>query len=318
MTHPKQDHQPSQRVQSKWDNAHGSKEYQTRKRFVHAHPVVKNFVEHTYLEGKSALGLISRYHHLPFRTALELGCGRGDLAVSMVTGQVVESLKAYDISETAIRIARNKAVERGITSISFDQADLNTLKLTPKTYDLIYCSQALHHVENLEHVLKHANSALKHDGIFFASDYVGPSRMQWTETQLMIMNELLNALPRSHRALSGGGLGQGYKDRLKRTPIETYLQVDPSEGARSAEIVPLARKYLDVIDVIPWGGTIVYELLRGIVHNFDEQSSQDTSILDLICTFEKILINLEIIPSDFSVIVGRKKNTCTTRPLLDH
>lgn len=275
-----------------------------------SHPVVSRFVHDTYLGGTRPLGLLKRYlPNPPVSRGLELACGRGDLALGIASGRFVEQMDAYDVSDQAIAKAREKAKTRGIANIRFHVADVNRISLGEEAYDLILFSQSLHHIENLEHVYGEVNKALKPEGIFFVSDYMGPSRMQWTDLQLQAINEILKILPTHHRRLLSQELGYPgtHKEVVQRVPVATYLRVDPSEGVRSADILPLAREYFEIVEEHPLGGTVNYELLRGIIHNFDADDEKDVAILKLILLLERLLIEGNVIDSDFKCFIARKR-----------
>ncbi len=91
---------------------------------------------------------------------------------------------------------------------------------------------------------------------------------------------------------------------VARTKIEDFLRVDPSEGVRSGEIVPLARERFDVFDFRPMGCSVVYELLLEIIHNFDEN---DQALLRLICLLERLLVRDGAVASDFACFAARKR-----------
>ena len=82
-----------------------------------------------------------------------------------------------------------------------------------------------------------------------------------------------------------------------------------SEGVRAAEALPLAREKFDVEVFKPSGGTILYELLRGRIHNFDDEDEKDNTILRLLFIFEKTLIERGWLPSDFGMFVARRKHS---------
>jgi ubiquinone/menaquinone biosynthesis C-methylase UbiE len=296
-----------ERAKTKWDDAHSKANYKMR--FAMSHPVVRKYVNKNYLGGGMPLSVLKSHIDDPVDRALELACGRGDLALAMIENGYAKHVDAIDVSDAAVVDAQNRASAKGLQSVNFKVADVNTIELEPNTYDLIYFSQSLHHIEALEHVYEQVSHELKSDGIFYVNDYVGPSRMQWSDKQLEIMNEILSILPEHYRELLTGDLGyQGtHKEKVHRTPVAIYLKVDPSEGVRSAEILPLVKKYFDVIDERPWGGTLHYELLRGIIHNFDINNENDTAILEMILKMEQLLITNNVIGSDFMCFVAKKR-----------
>ena len=296
------------RTKNKWDEAHNKTNFKMR--FAMSHPVVKQYIKNNYLGGKEGpFEILKQYLNTPVERALELACGRGDFAIEMVTTGYAKHIDALDVSDVAVEDARRKAAIEGLENVNFEIADVNSVELPPDTYDLVYFRQSLHHIEALEHVFEQITHTLREGGIFFINDYVGPSRMQWTDKQLEIMNEILAILPERYRVLLGGDLGYPgtHKVTVHRTPVETYLKVDPSEGVRSAEIISLAKGYFDVLDERSLGGTIHYELLRGIVHNFDVNDEKDTVLLEMILLLERMLLENNVVDADFKCFVAKKR-----------
>ena len=299
------------RAKRKWNEAHSQTNYKMR--FAKSHPVVSQYLKENYLNylgGDGALGILKQHLNTPVDRALELACGRGDLALGLVKAGFAKHIDAFDVSDTAVEDARRKATENGLQNVNFEVVDVNSVELPVDTYDLVYFNQSLHHIEALEHVYEQIAHSLKAGGIFFVNDYVGPSRMQWTDKQLEIMNEVLAVLPERYRVLLDGNLGYKgtLKDTVHRTPVEVYLKVDPSEGVRSAEIIPLAKEYFDVLDERSLGGTIHYELLRGIIHNFDVNNEQDMALLEMILLLERMLLENNVIDADFKYFIAKKRH----------
>ena len=75
-----------------------------------------------------------------------------------------------------------------------------------------------------------------------------------------------------------------------------------------AEIIPLAKEYFDVLDERSLGGTIHYELLRGIIHNFDVNNEQDTALLEMILLLERMLLENNVIDADFKYFIAKKRH----------
>jgi hypothetical protein len=84
------------------------------------------------------------------------------------------------------------------------------------------------------------------------------------------------------------------------------LANDPSEAIRSEEITKFAKKYLRIKNTLPYGGAINHMLLTGIISNFDLHNP-DGELLSLLSSFEELLESLNVITSDFAVILADKK-----------
>ena len=299
------------RAKNKWNKAHSTSNYKIR--FAKSHPLVSQYLKENYLNylgGDGAFGILKQHINAPVERALELACGRGDLALGLVKAGFAKHIDAFDVSDIAVKEAREKAAAKGLQNVNFEVVDVNSVDLPPDTYDLVYFNQSLHHIEALEHVFEQITHTLKPGGYFFVNDYVGPSRMQWTDQQLELMNEILAILPAHYRLLLDRNLGYlgTHKETVHRTPVEIYLKVDPSEGVRSAEILPLAKEYFDVLDVRSLGGTIHYELLRGIIHNFDVNDEKDMALLEMILLLERKLLENNVIDADFKCFVAKRRH----------
>jgi len=214
----------------------------------------------------------------PIGRALEIGCGAGDLAMGLMQAGWFERLDAFDVAEGAVATARQRAADAGLTALNFFVADGNTLVLEPDSYDLIYASHALHHITDLEHLFAQCAAALRPGGTLFATDYVGPSRMQYSDAHLALMNDMLARLPPEKRVDNLKGFRE--KRLVERTPPQAFLDNDPSEAPRSAEIIPVLRRFFDV-EATPYGMELTYEVLLGIVHNFDPDNAGDNALMDL-------------------------------------
>jgi glycosyltransferase involved in cell wall biosynthesis/SAM-dependent methyltransferase len=236
---------------------------------------------------------------------LSLGCGEGCLERHATSLGICEAFDAFDISAQAIAIARAKAAQEGCAHIHYEVRDVNKIQLPPEHYDIAFAGSALHHIASLEHVLDEVHKALKPGCFFIANEFVGPSRFQWTDKQLQIINELLALLPPRYRAdLRRPGQ---IKSRVDRPTVAQMLLSDPSEAVRSAEIIPLIQQRFEIVQQTDFGGTILHMLLSDIVGNFDPASEVDATIIRLLCYLEKTLIAEGVLPSDFTLIVARKQ-----------
>lgn len=276
-------------------------------RFSWTSSTVQKFMYDKYLKGHTVSHYLQDFlqgRHL--KRGLELGGGQGRQAQSFCNMLNIDKFDVMDISDFAVDAGNKKSKEENL-NLEYIYADLNHDDLPENTYDLIIASGSLHHIENLEHLFSQVNQSLTCDGIFFANDYMGPSHMQWTDLQLGLMDAILEMLPDRYRRCL-------HRDNeptknISRVPLAAFQRSDPSEGVRSADIFNVIEDHLELIEVVPFGQTILYELLRGRIHNFDDSDEKDKAILGLLCLFEKTLIDHKIIPSDFNLIIAKPKRS---------
>lgn len=117
-----------------------------------------------------------------------------------------------DIAEGGLAYSKKKALEEGFTNIEYKFADLNSYTFEKGRYDLVIANGALHHIVNLENLVKGIYSTLNTGGVFFATEYVGPNHQDYPKRQLELINSLYYLLPKELRARRG--LGFYKKERL--------------------------------------------------------------------------------------------------------
>ena len=148
------------------------------------------------------------------------------------------------------------------------------------------------------------SKALKPDGYFVLNEFVGPSRFQWTDRQLEVINGPLRMLPeRLRKSCRGAGR---IKAHVERPSIAEMKRSDPSESVRSAEILPLLPHFFEVVEVKGYGGTVLHMLLHDIAGNFQTDDAAANRILQSLCDLEDNLIALGDLPNDFVFVVVRK------------
>jgi SAM-dependent methyltransferase len=135
----------------------------------------------------------------------------------------------------------------GAGRIEYRQADLNTLRLSPNTYDVVFFHQSLHHVRSVEKLLARVERALTPDGLLFLDEWTGPSRRDWTDERLAPLRRIYAALPAEWRRFE-----------ILQKPLEIN---DLSETIRSSVILPAVRRVFDVVADKPYGGQIVSVIL---------------------------------------------------------
>ncbi len=266
-------------------------------------PIVEEEYVRPQVSGDSRVGyrqyFVDRYLSTPAERILSLGCGGGNLERLLIGDGAAEQVDGFDVSPDSIRLAEQLAASAGMAErIRYAVADLDTLELRPASYDAVVAKMALHHLEDLEHVYSQVRCSLKPGGVFMFNEFVGPSRFQWTDLQLELMNELLRALPeRQHKAAPF--------TRIVRPKLADMKILDPSEAVRSAEILPLLERHFEVVEYKPYGGTLLHILLSHVMPAFDLEDERDLSILRLLFLYEKTLVRQRALPSDFAFVVAR-------------
>ena len=242
---------------------------------------------------------------LPVARALTLGCGGGELERGLRQHGFAREHEGVDVAPLAIERAVAAAKEEGLGHLRYRVEDVNVLHLEPASYDVVFGVHSIHHVEALEHVFRQVAAALKPGGFFFMSEFVGPNRFQWTPLQLEVVNGLLRALPEEYRIRTGDG---AVKMKVRRPTVSEMIATDPSEAVRSAEILDVAASFFEILEVRPYGGTVLQLLLEDIAGRFAQPGTGGRELLAAICDFEWALIGAGRLSSDFAVVVARVKD----------
>ena len=239
---------------------------------------------------------------MPVERALTLGSGVGELERGLCQYGLARFHEGLDLSDDAVRGAREKAEAADFSHIRYRTADLNTVILDHASYDVIFGVSSVHHVHNLEHLFEQVQQALKPGGHFFLDEFIGPSRFQWPDAQIRIINDQLKKIPKSLRRLVSDP--SKFKDQVVRKSASYMVDADPSEAVRSSEIVPMLRRYFRVLEMKGYGGAILHELLYDIAGNFCEENPGSLDRLRGLFEVEDELTASEILTDDFAVIIA--------------
>jgi SAM-dependent methyltransferase len=166
----------------------------------------------------------------PFRHACSLGSGVSLIERELIGRGAVNAWDLYDLSSRALRRAK-WSMGRHWRRVRTCVVDVNRVTLPPKTYDLILCNGCLHHFVQLERILDEISKALTDGGLLAVWDFVGETRLQWSEARIVFQQKLLDRVPREFRASPDA--------RVLPPDVST---LSPFEAVRSEEIPALLQE----------------------------------------------------------------------------
>lgn len=238
---------------------------------------------------------------------LSLGCGSGKKELAWASHCRYAQLDAYDLSAPRIAHARLQAEAAGRSEIHYRVGDVYAVELPEGHYDVAIGDQSLHHFTPLEPLLLRMRRALKPTGYLVASEFVGPTRFQWTDRQLEAINGLLAILPQRYRRRWSDGR---VKTRVYRPSRLRLMLSDPSEAVESANIVPLLERHFEIVERRDYGCTLLHMLFDDIAANFladdgQEAGAEARRLIELCFQVEDTLLELGDIQSDFALLVCR-------------
>lgn len=246
---------------------------------------------------------------LPIGNALSLGCGFGALERDLVVRDIVDRIEGTDIATGAISEARRRATEAGLARITYRVADLDRERLRRDAFDVVFGHQSIHHVEALERLFEQVSAALRPNGLFHLHEFIGPTRFQWTDEQLALVNDFLSSLPEPLRRLPSGDA----KPFQTRPTIDAMLAADPSESVRSAEIPAVLDRYFEIVERRDLGGAVLHLALGGIAQNFETGNPDHEKRLRDLFAVEDGAMEDGSIGSDFVTLLARPRAHASVR-----
>ena len=103
----------------------------------------------------------------PTDSVLEIGCGTGTTAIHHAPA--VAHLRATDISEGMLEIARVKARVAEINNIDFEVTSIDNLSAAPSSFNVILAHSILHLLPRVDQVLLKLHDLLKPGGLLISS-----------------------------------------------------------------------------------------------------------------------------------------------------
>ena len=137
------------------------------------------------------------------------------------------------------------------------------------------------------------------------NEYVGPARFQFPDERLPLMNSLLSVLPESHRRSLRNGIVQaevvpaGRRRTSTRSTHRSRFAPTRSWGS--------SNERFEIVYQADFGGTLLQFVLADIAGNFDPAEPSDVALINLICLYEKTLIEQGVLPSDFTYVVAKTR-----------
>jgi ubiquinone/menaquinone biosynthesis C-methylase UbiE/uncharacterized protein YbaR (Trm112 family) len=105
----------------------------------------------------------------PFNVVLDIGGGTGRQAIPLA--ELGNDVISLDISEEMLRIAQNKAIEKGVANkIQFILSDANELPFKEQVFNAVICYGVLHHLPSPRNTIKEASRVLKQGGLWYSYD----------------------------------------------------------------------------------------------------------------------------------------------------
>ena len=136
-----------------------------------------------------------------------------------------------------------------------------------------------------------------------ANEFVGPTRFQWTDRQLNVVNALLRLFPKNYALLYQSQVPKLRSVRPSR--LSMWLS-DPSEAVESSDIIPMLREYFRIVKINGYGGSVLHLLFSGIGHHFVHPDTVAEHLLRVSFEVEDLLLKSGELSHDFALLVCQK------------
>ncbi len=110
--------------------------------------------------------LLAKRARIPFHTALDLGCGTGEMIRLLLEADPGRKLFGLDLSEEMLSVARAKLQGRAALTVG----DSERLPYPDGMFDVVYCNDSFHHYPAPEKVLGEVSRVLRPGGTFLLGD----------------------------------------------------------------------------------------------------------------------------------------------------
>jgi len=110
---------------------------------------------------------ITRGYFHPDTQVLEFGCGTGSTAISHAP--FVNHIRAIDVSEKMLEIARKRAGAAGVSNVAFERSTIEAMQAPDGSFDVVLGLSILHLLENKDAAIEKVYRMLKPGGVFITS-----------------------------------------------------------------------------------------------------------------------------------------------------
>jgi len=119
----------------------------------------------------------TREYFRPDMEVLEIGCGTGSTAIAHAP--YVRHIRATDISDRMIDIAKDKARSAGVDNVTFEVCGIEDLDVPSESVDAVLALSLLHLLEDRDAAIARIHGMLKAGGIFVSNTVCLGDNMRW-------------------------------------------------------------------------------------------------------------------------------------------
>lgn len=119
----------------------------------------------------------TREYFRPDMEVLEIGCGTGSTAIAHAP--YVKHIRATDISDSMIEIAKDKASVAGVDNVTFEALGVDDLDVASESVDAVLALSLLHLLEDRDASVARIHDMLRQGGIFVSNTVCLGDNLRW-------------------------------------------------------------------------------------------------------------------------------------------
>lgn len=290
-----------------------------------SHPVVQRYRREMMGAGSEADWLRDRWlqgRHI--KRAIGIGAGHGSFELGLLEAASIENFELYDVSDAGLALARSAAEKSGLSDrLTTHTADISIVDLGEQSCDLVTFYSSLHHMTELDTLVGRVARSLSKEGVLFASEYIGPDRFQWGDTELNVVKKLYTSLDPRLR-FNWPYRPPPLRRRLRRIPSKPVIspfpfpdaseiaRVDPTEAVHSADIVPTLNRHFRNVEVTPMGGALALPLWTALNHDWIFEENHGVRFVEALVELDRALTDSGLLPTYFALILASEPREAPT------
>lgn len=228
-----------------------------------------------------------------------LNCGNGWVERDLYKrGFLSNGVIGVDYSLKSIDVAREEALKMDMPA-QYLSLDCNEIVGDNFCADFVVNHAAMHHVAYVNRVTYNL-SKICSKGYYIGFDYVGSHRNQYSY-------ELWSEVCRINASLP-----PKYRIALEYPHISTMLHLDPTEAIHSELQINVMKRYFDILEYVPLGGSIAYILLNRnniLFEDFSNDLEQAKEILNYIILLDRDFLIKNPEENLFAFWIAKTKTT---------
>ena len=181
--------------------------------------------------------VISRLKAREGARLLSLGSGPGGVELVFAREAPGAEYLCLDLNPQVLKLGASSAAAEGLP-VRFEQADLNTVVLPEREFDLVFCHASLHHVIELERLMEQVRRTLRPGGELVVVDVIARrGHRMWPETRTVV-RAIWRTLPARYRVNHTAYAEERVDERIWEGDTRRFGM----ECIRGEEIVPLLER----------------------------------------------------------------------------